>query len=101
MLGRSFDIGWAHVHSHGLDLRRIPSMLAQRLSKGAERFGTTPFDHEQQPPVAIQHVSYVTVPPAGAGLVNSDAAHLAPVAPCLGLLDVMDQYSPQTRIRLA
>src|SRR4029077_1750916 len=102
MLGCSFDIGWTHVHSNRLDLGRISSMLMQRLSKGAERFRTTPFDHEQQPrPVTIQHGGYVTVPPAGTGFINGDATHLAPVAPCLGLLDVMDQYSPQTSISLA
>jgi len=76
-------------------------MFAQCLSKGAERFGTAPFDHQQQPrPVAIQHVGDGTVSSPGAGLVNSYPAHLAPVASCLGLLDVMDQHSPQTSISL-
>jgi hypothetical protein len=62
-------------------------MLAQCLGKGAERFGTAPFDHEQQTrTVAIQHVGYITVPPPGAGLIDGDPAHSLPIAPGLGLL---------------
>jgi hypothetical protein len=84
-----------------LDLGRITSMLAQGLSKGTERFGTAPFDHQQQPrTVAIQHVGHVTVPPPGAGLIDGDSAYRAPVAPCLDLLNVVDQHPPQTSIGL-
>src|SRR5260370_37064427 len=86
MLDRSLQIGWAHVHSNGLDLRRITSMFAQCLSKGAERFRTAPFDHQQQPrPVAIQHVTDATLFSPGAGPVNSYPAHVASVASSHGV----------------
>ena len=76
-------------------------MLAQCLSKAAERFGTAPFDHQEQPrAVAIQHVGYVTVPPSGAGLIDGDPPYSLPIAPCLGLLDIIDQHSQQTSIGL-
>jgi hypothetical protein len=101
MVGCSLQVGWTHVHGDGLDLGGITPMLAQCLSKGAERFGTAPFDHQEQPrAVTIQHVGYVTVSPSGASLIDSDSAHRAPVAPCLSLLNVMDQHPPQTSIGL-
>jgi hypothetical protein len=76
-------------------------MLAQCLSKAAERFATASFNHQQQPcTVAIQHVGYVTVPPSGAGLIDGDPPYSLPIAPCLGLLDIMDQHSPQTSVVL-
>src|SRR5262249_415672 len=78
----------------------ITSMLAQGLSKGTERFGAAPFDHQQQSrAVAIQHVGHVTVPPPGAGLIDGDSAHRAPVAPCLAFLHLMDHHPPQTPLR--
>src|SRR5258708_21679586 len=67
MLDRSLQIGWAHVHSNGLDLSPITSLFAQCLSKGAERFATAPFDHQQQPPpLAIQPADDVSVSSPGA-----------------------------------
>src|SRR5258708_19634187 len=96
MLDRSLQIGWAHVHSNGLDLSRITSMFAQCLSKGAERFGTAPFDHHQQPPpVAIQHVWDVTVSYPGPALVNSYPPHPPPLPPPLPFPALLRHHPPQ------
>src|SRR6266403_1965541 len=95
IFGRSLQIGRTHVHGNSPDLGWITAMLAQCLGKGAERFATASFDHQQQTrTVAIQHVGHVTVPPPGAGLIDGDPAYSLPIASCLGLLDVMDQHSP-------
>ena len=51
-------------------------------------------------PSQFQHVGRLTVHPPGAGLIDGDSAYRAPVAPCLDLLNVVDQHPPQTSIGL-
>src|ERR1700756_1006767 len=102
MFSRSFEKGWTHIHSDGLDLGRITPMFAQRLSKAAQCLGTAAFDHQQQPPaVTIQHVSHIAVSPPGAGLIGGNAALLPPVAFSLPFLNLKNHPPPQTRIGLA
>ena len=101
MVGGSLSVGWTHVHGDGLDLGRITSMFAQGLSKGTERFGTAPFDHQQQPPRRRNPARWSrTVPPPGAGLIDGDPSDRAPIALCMCLLNVMHQHPPQTSIVL-
>src|SRR5208283_411006 len=55
--------------------------------------------HEKQSGVlGIQDVGHVAMPAPGAGLIDSNADYGAPVTQSVRLLDVMDQYSPQTGI---
>src|ERR1700760_3111924 len=48
VLGRTFDIGGAHIHRDGLDLGGIAAVSAQRLGKGSYGLDSATFHHQKQ-----------------------------------------------------